>query len=167
METILMIQKAAAMGNWWLSALSWQHACLLMHHVLHRVFWQHIKSPRWLSPHAAQIWCSAFLAFPKTKITFEGEEISDHWWDSGNSLGQLMVIERTVCEVPSCLLWKGLRPTLSYAQGFLYLASSSINVSIFYITCITWLDSFWTNLVSHIYTYIQYYKCDTIYIMTP
>ena len=33
---------------------------------------------------------------------------------------------------------------LSYVQCFLYLVSSSINVSIFHIT---WLDTFWTYLV--------------------
>ena len=27
------------------------------------------------------------LAFPKTKITYEREEISDHWWDSGKYNG--------------------------------------------------------------------------------
>ena len=27
------------------------------------------------------------LAFPKTKITFDREEISDHWWDSGKYNG--------------------------------------------------------------------------------
>ena len=33
--------------------------------------------------------------------------------------------------------------SLSYAQGFLYLVSSSINVSIFHIM---WLDTLWTDL---------------------
>ena len=49
----------------------------LMHHVLCRVFWRNLESPRWLSPSTAQI-----LAFLKTKITFE-KEISDHRWASG------------------------------------------------------------------------------------
>ena len=31
-------------------------------------------------PRFGTLW---LLAFPKTKITFEREEISDHWWDSG------------------------------------------------------------------------------------
>ena len=33
-----------------------------------------------LQPRFGALW---LLAFPKTKITFEREEISDHWWDSG------------------------------------------------------------------------------------
>ena len=36
------------------------------------------------------------LAFPKTKITFEREEISDCWWDSENTIGQLTANGRTV-----------------------------------------------------------------------
>ena len=39
---------------------------------------------------------------------------------------------------------KGTAALLSYVQRFLYFVSSSINVSIFHIT---WLDSFWTDLV--------------------
>ena len=40
---------------------------------------------------------------------------------------------------------KGTEVSLSYVQCFLYLVSSSINVSIFHIA---WLDTFWTDLVS-------------------
>ena len=44
---------------------------------------------------------------------------------------------------------KGTEVSLFYAQCFLYLISSSINVSIFHIT---WLDTFWTDLLrTHIY----------------
>ena len=50
---------------------------------MEQVFLQNIKSPRWLSPHKAQMWHPKTLAFPKSKITFEREEISDPWWDSG------------------------------------------------------------------------------------
>ena len=58
-------------------------------------------------------------------------------------MGQLMVIGRTVCgsKVPTL---KGTEATLSYAQCFLYLVSSSVNVFIFHII---WLDAFWTELV--------------------
>ena len=51
------------------------------------------------------------------------------WW-----LGEL-------CEVPRCLLWRGLRCPLSYVWCFLYLVSSSVNVSIFHST---WLGALWT-----------------------
>ena len=43
---------------------------------------------------------------------------------------------------------KGTEVSLSYIQCFLYLVSSSINVSIFHST---WLDTFWTDLWIHIY----------------
>ena len=33
-----------------------------------------------LQPRCSALW---LLAFPKTKITFEREEISERWWDSG------------------------------------------------------------------------------------
>ena len=86
METIQMIQKAAAMGNWWLAASSQQCArstCLLMHHVSCRVFLAkhqitQVTQPLY-SPRFDALW---LLVFPKTKITFKGEKISDRW-DSG------------------------------------------------------------------------------------
>ena len=43
---------------------------------------------------------------------------------------------------------KGTEASLSYIQCFLYLVSSSINVSIFHITC---LDTFWTDLDTYIH----------------
>ena len=60
-ETVWMIQKAAAMGSWWLAASSWQcaHSCITSL----VVFWQSVKSPRWLSPPTAQIWCPATSGF--------------------------------------------------------------------------------------------------------
>ena len=57
----------------------------LMHHVLCRVFCEtsnHPDDSAPLQPRFGTLW---LLAFPKTKITFEREEISDHWWDSGKT----------------------------------------------------------------------------------
>ena len=54
--------------------------CPFTHHVLCRVFWWNIKSPRWLrslQPRFGILW---LLAFPKTKTTFDQEEISGHQW---------------------------------------------------------------------------------------
>ena len=48
--------------------------------------------------------------------------------------------------------------SLSYVQCFLYILSSSINVSIFHIT---WLDTFWTD---YIYMYICIYTYTYIHI---
>ena len=60
-----------------------------------------------------------------------------------NMMGQLMVTGRTVWD-PKVLTCKGTGASLSYVQCFLYLAFSSINCYIFHIT---WLDTFWTDLV--------------------
>ena len=47
-------------------------------------FFGKTPTPRWLSPQLQPRFDALWLlAFPKTKITFEREEISDHWWDSG------------------------------------------------------------------------------------
>ena len=83
-ETIQMTQKAVAMGNWWLAASSRWCTCSC---ITSWDFWQNIKLPRWLSPPIAQIWPLWLLAFPKIKITFEREEISDHQWNSGKYNG--------------------------------------------------------------------------------
>ena len=79
--TIRMIQKATAVGNWWLAASSQQHtlSCITSR----AVFLRNIQSPRWLSPLTPQIWYPVTSGFPKTKITWEIEEISDRQWDSG------------------------------------------------------------------------------------
>ena len=81
-ETIGMIQKAPAMGNFIMTT----H--LLMHQILCRVFWQTIKSPRWLSPLTPHIWGPAASTFSLTKTTFEREKISDHGWNSGKYDGE-------------------------------------------------------------------------------
>ena len=57
--------------------------CLLMDQVSCRVFWWNTKSPRWLSPLQPRFGELYLLSFPKTKIPFKREEISDHCWDSG------------------------------------------------------------------------------------
>ena len=80
-KAIWMIQKAAAKGNWWLAASS-QHICwcimsmqsFLAKHQITQVT-QTLYSPD-LVP------CNFWL-FPKTNITFEREQISDHQWNSG------------------------------------------------------------------------------------
>ena len=55
-----------------------------------------------------------------------------------NMVGQLMAIGRIMWG-PKVPTLKATEASLSYAQCFLYLVSSSINVSIFHIT---WLDTF-------------------------
>ena len=52
---VLRWLRHAAMGSWWLAALSQQRACSCVTPCA-ELFWQNIKSPRWLSPPTAQIW---------------------------------------------------------------------------------------------------------------
>ena len=82
METIQMIQKATAMGNWWLAASSWQcaHSCIMSCADFFCETSNHPGDSAPLQPRFGTLW---LLAFPKTKITFEKEEISDHRWDAG------------------------------------------------------------------------------------
>ena len=62
METIQVIQKATAMGNWWLAASSLQcaHSCITS---LMQSFLAKHQITRWLSPAMAQIWCPATSGF--------------------------------------------------------------------------------------------------------
>ena len=81
------------------------------------------------------------LAFPKTKIIFEKEEISNCQWDSvkynreadgdweNDVRSQGAYFERDWGVIVPCTM---------------FLVSSLINISIFHIT---WLDTFWTDLV--------------------
>ena len=81
-ETIQMIQKATATGNGWLAASSWQHtySCITFHEEFFCETSNYPGDSAPLQPRFDALW---LLAFPKTKITFEKEEISDHQWDSG------------------------------------------------------------------------------------
>ena len=68
-------------GNWQL------HHNNVPTHASHFVFWWNIKWPRWLGPLLAQVWCPVSSSFSKTKMTFEREQISNHWWDSRKYYG--------------------------------------------------------------------------------
>ena len=141
-----MTQKAEAMGNWWLAALSRQHACscsmslaeFLAKHQVTQVT-QPPQRPD-LAPHD-------FWLFPKLKSPLKGKRFQTIDKIQENMTGHLMATGRTVWgpKVPS-LKWTEV--SLSCVQCFLYLVSSSINVSIFHIT---WLDTFWTDLVYEVY----------------
>ena len=80
-EAIQMIQKATAMatGDWQLhhnNVLT--YALPLMQSFLAKDQTTQMTHPPYISDLVPWL-----LAFPKTKITFEREKISDHWWDSG------------------------------------------------------------------------------------
>ena len=76
-----MIQKAAAMGTWWLAVSSQRaHSRITSRAEFFGKTSNHPDDSAPLQPRSGALW---LLVFPKTKITFEREEISDHWWNSG------------------------------------------------------------------------------------
>ena len=132
--------------RWFTRPQLWATGDWQLHHnnasYSYRVFWQNIKSPRRFSPPTAQIWCPVTLAFLKTKITFQREEVSDHWWDSEK------YNRAADGDWENCVRSQG-----AYFEGdwgiivlivlivicIMFLVSSSINVSIFHII---WMDTF-------------------------
>ena len=112
-------QKATDMGNWWLAASSWQCACpCITSHA--EFFGKTSNHPGDLAPLKHRFGTVQLLVFPKTKTTFEREEISDRWWGSGKYDGQLMAIGRTLWG-PKVPTLKGTEASLSYVRCFLYL----------------------------------------------
>ena len=141
-ETIQLTQKAAAVGNWWFPASSWPRACSCI--TSHAEFLVKHQITQVTHPPTAQIWHPATSCFTKIKIIFERKEVSDRLWYSGkHDKAADGETGRTVWG-PKVPTWKGTEASLSFIQCFLYLVSSSINVSIFHIT---WLATFWTGLV--------------------
>ena len=135
-----MIQEAAAMGNWWLAVSSQQCArsCITSH----ADFFGETSNHSGDSAHLqTRFGAQPDMVFPKTKMTFEREEISECRWDSGK-------YNRAADGD-----WENyVRSQGAYFEGdggvivlcTMFLVSSSTNVSIFHIT---WLDTFWTDLV--------------------
>ena len=137
-ETIRMLQKATAMGNWWLAASSRQHACSCIMSGA-EIFHETSNHPGDSAPLQSRFGTLWLLAFPKIKITFEREEI---FRPSMRFTKIRWCRLAELCEVPRYLP-KGTEVSLSYVQSFLNLVSCSINVSSFHIP---WLDTFWTGL---------------------
>ena len=82
METIRMIQKPTAMGNWWLAASSQQcaHSCIMCYEGFFSKTSNYPGDPAPLQPRFGTLWLLVFL---QIKITFEREEISHCQWDWG------------------------------------------------------------------------------------
>ena len=141
-----MTQKAEAMGNWWLAASSWQCCCSCITSPA-EVFGKTSNHPGDSAPLQPRLGALRLLTFPKTKIIFKREEISDHQWDSGKYKGAAMATGRTVWG-PKVPTLKGTEASLSYVQCFLYLIFSSIKVSTFHSTC--WILFGQTSYYMHI-----------------
>ena len=122
METIQMIQKAAAMRNWRLAAALQQHACscimsraeFFFFSVKHQIT-QVIQSP--YSPELAP-W--DFRLFPKLKLPLKGKRFQTVSEIQESMTEQLMAIGRTVWG-PKVPTLNGTEVSFSYVQLFLYL----------------------------------------------
>ena len=78
-ETTGVLQKATAAGNWGSAASSRQCTCIVSPAEIFGETSNHPGESAPLQPRFGTLW---LLAFPKTTITFEREEISDPQWDS-------------------------------------------------------------------------------------
>ena len=136
-------------GNWWLAASSWQQALSYITSCTEfsGETSNHPDDSAPLKPRFDVLW---LLAFPKTNITFERENISYHWWDLGKYDGAADG-DWENCGRPKVLTLKGTEASLSYVTCFLYLVSS-INFSTFHVI---WMDTFWTDYI---------YMCVCIYV---
>ena len=135
------MKMATVMGNWWLAAPS-QRACSYITSCA-EFFGETSNHPGDSAPLQLRFDTLQLLAFPKTKITFEREEISDRQWDSGkydraadgdSNKGCCRVfwtVEEALGElgeVSRCLLWRGLRRHCPMSSVSCILLSYSINV---------------------------------------
>ena len=115
-ETIWVIQKTPAMGNWWLAVPSQQPAHSCMSHAV--FFGKSSNHPGNWAPLQLRFGALWLLGFPKTKITFEKEEISNHWWDSGKYDGAADG-DWENCVRSQGAFFEGTEASLSYVQCFL------------------------------------------------
>ena len=148
-ETIWMTQKALAMGNWWLAASSQQCARSGIMS-LEEFFGETSNHPSDSTPiqnRFGTLWL--LLLFPKLKSSLKGKRFQTIDEIQENTKGQLMAIRRTMWG-PKVPTLKGTEASLSYVQCFLYLISSSINVSFSY--CI---DGYFLDRLHHIHTHMH------------
>ena len=129
-EIIQMTQKAAAMGNWWLAASSQQHthSSITSHEDF---FGETSNHPGDSALYISDLVPRDFWLFPKLTSPLKGERFQTIDEIQENTTGQLMVTG--TLWGPKVPALKGTEESLSYVQCFLYLVSSSINVSIFHI----------------------------------
>ena len=144
-------------GNW-LAALSrkWACSCITSYAdflVKHQI--TQVTQPSY-SPDLAA--CDFWL-FPKLKSPLKGKRFQTVNEIQENTMGQMMVIGRTVWLLSKVPTLKGTEASLSYVQCVLHLLQK--NASIFPIT---WLDPFWTGHIST-YIFICMYVYTYIYIL--
>ena len=128
---------------------------LLMHHVCAEFFGETSNYPGDSAPPtpSPNMVPNDYWLFPNLKSPLKGKRFQTIDEIQENRTVQLMATGRTVWG-PKVPTLKGTEALLSCIQCFLYLASSSINVS---ISPITWLDTFWTEHIYLSYIFISIY----------
>ena len=118
METIQMIQKAAAVGNWWLAASSRQcaHPCITSHA---KIFGETLNHPDDSAPYSPDLVPCDFWLFPKGQSPLKGKRFQTVSDIQEITSGQLMVIGRIV--------WSPKVPTLKETE-----------VSLSWVQCVSW-----------------------------
>ena len=145
------------MSNWWLAASSWQcaHSRITSHA---EFFCETSTHPGDSAPYSPDLVPCNFWLFPKLKSPLRGKR-----FQTVEVQENMMVIGRTVW-VPKVPALRGTEASLSFVQCFLYLVSSSVNVSICHSL---WLHNFWTDYVPlHVYTHIDIYIHIYVYTYT-
>ena len=163
METNRMIQKATAMGNWWLAASLWQctSSCITSPTGF---FGETSNHPGDSAPYSPDLAPCDFWLFPKLKSPLKGKRFKTLDEIQENTTEQLMVIGRTVCG-PKVSTLKGDWGVIVLCTVF--LVPSSINVPILHIT---WLDTFWTDHtppLTHPHSHVCIYIYETQNHRTP
>ena len=128
METIQMIQIWAT-GDWLLGFITTK--CRLMHHVAQSFLAKHQITQVTQPPYSPNLAPCDFWLFPKLKSPLKWKRFQTVDEIQEYTTGQLMVTGKTVWG-PKVSTLKGTEASLSYVQCFLYLVSSSINVSFSY-----------------------------------
>ena len=123
-----------------------RHSCILSGAVF---FAKHHITQVTQPPYSPDLVPCNFWLFPKLKSPLKGERFQTVNEIQENTTGQLMAIERTVWGTEAATL-KGTEVSLSYVQCFLYLVSSSVNVSNFHIS---WLAGYFLD-ISHICDFV-------------
>ena len=118
-KTIQMIQKATAMGNWWLTASSWQcaHSCITSRA---EIFAKHQITQVTQPSYSPYLTSWDFWLFLKLKSPLKGKRFPTINEIQGNMKGQLMVIGRTVWG-PKVPTFKETEASQSYVQCFCIL----------------------------------------------
>ena len=136
-ETIQIIQKATAMGNWWLAASSWLHAhsCITSHAEFCGEISNH---PGYSDPYLPDLMPCDFWLFPKLKSPLKGKRFQTISAIIAGKYGRAADGDWENYMKSQCVYFEGDWGVIALWSMFLDLVSSSINVSIFHIT---YLDS--------------------------